>query len=70
VDNSNKENLPVRRPSFVFEDVQFFEDPCKETTVLYAYAGIDGKGGVIDKPVMMVGPAALLKKIKEKLAGP
>lgn len=65
-----KKKKALRRKSLIFRDVQFYEDPCKETIVLYALmGGGEGKDGPF-KPVMIVGPAGLIRQIKTKLRKP
>jgi hypothetical protein len=64
---SKKKKPALRRSSFVFRDVTFYEDPCECGTVLYATAGGVGKGGVLGKPVMIVGPARIVGQIKTAL---
>jgi hypothetical protein len=62
-----KKKKPALRKSFIFRDVQFFEDPCECGTVLYAFSGGKGKDGPLSKPVMIVGPAGMIRSIKTAL---
>jgi hypothetical protein len=61
-----KKKTPVRRSSFVFKDVTFYEDPCEEFKLMYAMAGGVGIGG-IKKPVVIMGPADVVRQIKTAL---
>jgi hypothetical protein len=62
-----KKKKPTFRKSFVFRDVQFYEDPCECDTILYAFSGGQGKDGPLSKPVMIVGPAGMIRQIKTAL---
>jgi hypothetical protein len=65
VSDSNENTLNLRR-SFVFAGVDFYEDPCECHTVLYAFSG-SGKDGPLSRPLMIVGPVALVQSIKTVL---
>jgi hypothetical protein len=62
-----KKKKSAFRKSFVFKGVDFYEDPCKCGTVLYAYSGGIGKDPPLSKPVMIVGPAGIVAQIKTAL---
>ena len=63
-----KKKKSAFRRSFVFKGVDFYEDPCKCDTVLYAYySGGVGKDPPLSKPVMIVGPAGIIAEIKTAL---
>jgi hypothetical protein len=55
------------RMSFVFKDTTFYEDPCRKTTILRAYAGGKGKDGPLSKCIVIMGPAAFVGHIKDAL---
>jgi hypothetical protein len=61
-----KKKSALRRKSFTFRGVDFYEDPCKCATVLYAVKSGIGKDPIL-RPVVIVGDAKLVGQIKNAL---